>query len=57
MLKDGRRIGVECKQVDAPRLTTSMRAALEDLELNRLFVIYPGTLAYPITEKSLRCPL
>lgn len=57
LLKEGRRIGVECKRVDAPRLTPSMRAALEDLELDRLYVIYPGSLAYPIAEKVLALPL
>ncbi|MCJ7723876.1 MAG: DUF4143 domain-containing protein, partial [Anaerolineales bacterium] len=57
LLKEGHRIGVECKRVDAPRLTPSMRAALEDLELDRLYVIYPGSLAYPIAEKVLALPL
>jgi predicted AAA+ superfamily ATPase len=57
LLKDGRRIGVECKRVDAPRLTPSMRLALEDLELDRLFVIYPGNLAYPIADKVTALPL
>jgi hypothetical protein len=51
LLKDGRRIGVECKRVDAPRLTPSMRTALEDLELDRIFVIYPGTLSFPIVDR------
>jgi len=57
LLKNGRRIGVECKRVDAPRLTPSMRAALEDLELERLFVIYPGSLVYPIADKVMALPL
>lgn len=57
LLKDGCRIGVECKRVDAPRLTPSMRAALEDLELERLFVIYPGSLAYPVADKVMAVPL
>ena len=34
LFKDGRRFGIECKRVDAPRLTPSMRIALEDLELS-----------------------
>ncbi len=57
LLKDGLRIGVECKRVDAPRLTPSMRTALEDLELDRIFVIYPGTLSYPITAKIAALPI
>jgi len=42
LLKDGRRLGVECKRVDAPRLTPSMRTALDDLQLERLIVLYPN---------------
>lgn len=57
MLKGGRRLGVECKRVDAPRLTPAMRIALEDLELERLFVIYPGTVAYPLAERVMALPL
>ena len=57
MLKDGRRIGVECKRVDAPRLTPSMRTALEDLELEKIFVIYPGTLAFPIADRVTALPV
>ncbi|OIO90776.1 MAG: hypothetical protein AUK02_00665, partial [Anaerolineae bacterium CG2_30_58_95] len=33
LIKNGRRIGVECKRMDAPRLTPSMRIALQDLQL------------------------
>ena len=57
LLKDGRRIGMECKRVDAPRLTPSMRSALQDLELDRLFVVYPGALAYPLAEKITVLPI
>jgi predicted AAA+ superfamily ATPase len=57
LVKDGRRIGVECKRVDAPRLTPSMRVALQDLELDRLLVVYPGPLAYPMAEKISALPI
>lgn len=57
LLKNGRRIGFECKRVDAPRLTPSMRTALEDLELDQLFVVYPGNLAYPLADKVSALPL
>lgn len=57
LLKNGRRIGVECKRVDAPRLTPSMRTVLEDLELDQLFVVYPGNLAYPLADKVSALPL
>lgn len=57
LLKNGRKIGLECKRVDAPSLTPSMRNSLEDLELDRLFVIYPGKTAYPLGEKVEVLPL
>lgn len=57
LLKDGRRIGVECKRMDAPRLTPSMRAALHDLELSQLLVIYPGAKPYPLAEHIQVIPL
>lgn len=57
LLKDGKRIGVECKRVDAPRLTRSMRTAVHDLELSKLFVIFPGSKPYPLTENIQAIPL
>ena len=53
----GRRVGIECKRVDAPRLTPSMRIALEDLALDHLFVFYPGERPYPLTERVTVLPL
>ena len=57
LLKDGRRLGVECKRMDAPRLTPSMRIALEDLGLDHLVVIYPGARAYPLADRVTVLPL
>ena len=48
MFKRGRRVGVEFKRADAPKLTPSMRIALEDLRLDQLIVIYPGSKPYPL---------
>lgn len=53
----GRNWGVECKYQDAPRLTRSMRAALEDLELAGLWVVYPGRTAYRLAENVRVLPL
>ena len=57
LLKDGKRIGVECKRMDAPKLTPSMRVALADLKLDRLLVIYPGEQAYRLAEQVEVMPL
>jgi predicted AAA+ superfamily ATPase len=51
LFKDGRRLGVEIKRADAPRMTPSMRTALEDLRLDRLVVVYPGERRYPLAER------
>jgi predicted AAA+ superfamily ATPase len=57
LIKDGRRIGMECKRVDAPKLTTSMRTAFETLDLSQLKVIYPGQISYPLAENIDVIPL
>jgi predicted AAA+ superfamily ATPase len=51
MIKDGQMFGVECKRLDAPRLTPSMKIALHDLRLERILVIYPGTQRYKISDR------
>jgi uncharacterized protein len=50
LVKDGRRLGVEIKRVDAPRVTPSMRIAFDDLALEKLVVLYPGARRYPLAE-------
>ncbi len=53
----GQSWGVEFKYEDAPRLTRSMKTAVEDLKLEQLWVVYPGKAAYPLTEKIRVIPL
>ncbi len=50
-------VGVECKRIDAPRMTPSIRIALSDLGLTRLAVVYPGTKRYPLEERVEAVPL
>jgi hypothetical protein len=57
LFKRGRRIGVECKRMDAPALTPSMRIALADLKLDQLLVVYPGTARYALTKRVEVVPL
>lgn len=56
VIKDGRMFGVECKRLDAPRLTPSMKIALQDLRLERILVIYPGTQRYKIADRIEAIP-
>jgi len=46
----GKRIGVEVKYADAPRATRSMRVAMADLGLSRLYVVHPGTARYGLGD-------
>ena len=50
LLRGGQRWGFEFKFADAPRTTKSLRVALDDLKLQRLFVIYPGQKDYTLDE-------
>lgn len=47
----GKLWGVEFKYADAPRVTPSMRSALVDLPLERLWVVHPGSGVHPLHEK------
>jgi len=57
MRRGGRLLGVECKRADAPRLTPSIRIALDDLELERLIVVYPGSRRYALADRVDAVPL
>ena len=51
VLHRGRRLGFEAKLADAPRVSRSMRAALVDLGLDRLYVVVPGGPTYDLEER------
>jgi predicted AAA+ superfamily ATPase len=53
----GRNLAVEVKYADAPRLTPSIKSALDDLELDHLWVLYPGDRSYPLAENITVLPL
>ena len=50
-------VGIECKRADAPRMTRSIRSAIDDLELEKVLVVYPGTKRYPIADSVEAVPL
>lgn len=50
ILKDGRKIGFEFKFTDHPKITPSMRIACEDLQLDHLYVIFPGSAKFPLAD-------
>ncbi len=53
----GKRYGFEFKYQDAPRTTRSMRTALEDLGLERIWVVYPGSKEYALDDSIDVVPL
>ena len=57
LVKNGRMLGVECKRIDAPRITPSMRTAREDLHLEQIAVVYPGTKRYSLGDGVTAVPL
>ncbi len=52
----GKRYGLEFKWADAPRITRSMKAALEDLSLEHLWVLYPGEKEYLLDSRITVLP-
>ena len=57
IIKNGRILGVECKKVDAPRLPPSIRIAREDLQLERIAVVYPGNRRYNLNDNVEVVPI
>lgn len=53
VLHNGKMLGFEVKYAEAPTLTKSLRAAKESLDLDRLFVVYPGDKTFPLAEDVL----
>ena len=49
--------GIECKRADAPRITPSIRIALDDLNLKHVFVIYPGIQQFSLASQVEVVPL
>jgi predicted AAA+ superfamily ATPase len=53
----GKSYGFEFKYADAPGTSRSMHAAIEDLSLEHLWVIYPGHQEYPLHDKISVIPI
>ena len=57
LMRGGKRYGFEFKHADAPGTTRSMRAAIADLRLDRLWIVYPGDEAYPLDDRISAVPV
>jgi hypothetical protein len=56
-IKNGKRYGIEFKCNEAPRVSKSMRVAINDLSLSHLWIVYPGKDAYPVDTNISVIPL
>ena len=51
LVRGDEKVGVEFKYSDKPRITKSMKIAMEDLNLKELVIVYPGEKSYELTDK------
>ena len=50
LIQNGKRIGFEFKYSSSPKLTKSMKISLEDLKLDKLNIMYTGTVDYTLSN-------
>jgi predicted AAA+ superfamily ATPase len=53
----GKGWAIEFKYEDAPKVTKSMQVATKDLDLDHLWVVYPGSQRYHLAEKISALPI
>ncbi len=51
LFKEGQKLGFEVKYTDHPKITLSMQHAVKLLGLQKLYVVIPGALKFPLTEQ------
>ncbi len=56
-IRGGKRYGIEFKFNEAPKVSKSMRVALDDLSLHHLWIVYPGKELYPVEDNITVVPL
>lgn len=57
LMRQGQRFGVEFKAADAPDMTKSLHIALNDLKLDRAWIVYPGSESYSVHKRVQVVPL
>lgn len=57
LVRGNRKLGIECKRADAPQINKSIRIALKDLDLQHLFIIYPGSTRFPLSDDVTVVPI
>ena len=51
LMRGAKRVGVEIKRTSAPKVTRSMRIAMDDLGLEEVIVVYAGHESYRLGER------
>ncbi len=51
LFRRGRAVGFEIKRTDAPTRTKSMVSAIQELDLEHLYVVYPGKQTYRVDDR------
>lgn len=57
LIRGGKRYGLEFKYLDVPCTTRAMHIVIEDLQLEKLWVVYPGGTGYALQENIEVVPL
>lgn len=57
LFKNGRRIGLEFKRTDTPRITPSIHSAVEHLGLDETLIVYPGSRVMELAPTIRAVPL
>lgn len=52
VMRGNTRLGFEIKRTTGPRLSSSMRSALADLKLDRLYLIHSGEKTFPLSDHA-----
>ena len=55
--ENGKMNGAEVKYTDSPKITTSMTTAINELNLNRVDIIYPGEKTFKLNAKIFATPI
>jgi len=53
----GELIGIECKRTDTPKMTKSIKVVLQDLQLSRVMIVYPGSKRFGLAENVEAIPI
>jgi predicted AAA+ superfamily ATPase len=53
VITNGKRVAYEFKFTDSPKITKSIRIAIEDLKLDQVYVLHPGNKKYHVEAKII----